>query len=187
MVMNQIDEIRDCPGCPGYEISIVGDVYSRWRRYGRRKHIIDQSRHRLRTWNGRGYTYVSFGADGRRRTANVGVLVLEAFRSPRPPGLQCRHLDGDRANNRLENLAWGTPKENAADKRRHGTELKGNRKPNARLHETDVAEVHTLNCEGVSRSEIARAFGVSRQMISHILAGKKWRHVFSNPRQDTRS
>jgi hypothetical protein len=33
----------------------------------------------------------------------------------------CRHLDGNPINNRLENLRWGTHKENKADAIKHGT------------------------------------------------------------------
>lgn len=33
----------------------------------------------------------------------------------------CRHLNGNPYDNRLENLAWGTPSENMLDKVRHGT------------------------------------------------------------------
>lgn len=52
----------------------------------------------------------------------VHELVLEAFDKPRPaPHYQVRHLDGNPHNNRLRNLAWGTPAENAQDKIRHGT------------------------------------------------------------------
>lgn len=51
----------------------------------------------------------------------VHRLVLEAFIGPCPSGMECRHLDGNPSNNRLENLLWGTPLENANDRRRHGT------------------------------------------------------------------
>jgi hypothetical protein len=50
----------------------------------------------------------------------VHTLVLTAFVGPCPQGMECRHLDGNPANNRLGNLKWGTPEENWADRRRHG-------------------------------------------------------------------
>jgi hypothetical protein len=48
-------------------------------------------------------------------------LVLEAFVGPRPPGMQCRHINGDSLDNRLENLAWGTASEDNYDRVRNGT------------------------------------------------------------------
>ena len=41
------------------------------------------------------------------------AAVLEAWGFPRPPGYQCDHINGDHFDNRLENLEWVTPQENA--------------------------------------------------------------------------
>lgn len=41
--------------------------------------------------------------------------MLEAFVGPRPHGQLGRHLDDDRDNNTLANLAWGTPAQNSQD------------------------------------------------------------------------
>ena len=45
----------------------------------------------------------------------VHRMVLEAFVGPCPEGMQCRHLNDVKNDNRLNNLAWGTRKENSAD------------------------------------------------------------------------
>jgi hypothetical protein len=50
----------------------------------------------------------------------VHRLVLEAFVGPCPPGMQALHWDDDRQNNRVSNLRWGTPSENASDSIRNG-------------------------------------------------------------------
>jgi hypothetical protein len=70
-----------------------------------------------RSIDGRGYMLVSLGFNKKRA---VHTLVLEAFVCPRPKGMQCRHLDDNKKNPRLENLCWGTPKENLADQYRNG-------------------------------------------------------------------
>lgn len=47
--------------------------------------------------------------------AAVHILVAEAFLGPRPGGMEeCRHLDGDKLNNRADNLRWGTRPGNAS-------------------------------------------------------------------------
>ena len=58
---------------------------------------------------------------GRGNTRMVHALVLTAFVGPRPPGADCRHLDGDPTNNHLANLRWGSRTENILDAVAHGT------------------------------------------------------------------
>jgi len=62
---------------------------------------------------------VSLGWNSRTRCVGVHRLVLEAFHRPPRPGEVGRHLDGDPANNDADNLAWGTPKQNAEDRALH--------------------------------------------------------------------
>lgn len=51
----------------------------------------------------------------------VHRVILRTFVGPCPEGMEAGHLDGDARNNRLENLAWVTPKENEDHKWGHGT------------------------------------------------------------------
>jgi hypothetical protein len=67
-----------------------------------------------------GYLTVTLSEKGTTATIKLHRLVLEAFIGPRPQGMVCRHLDGNKLNNRLSNLLWGTPAENAADRVLHG-------------------------------------------------------------------
>ena len=57
---------------------------------------------------------------GKNNTQFVHKLVLLAFVGPAPNKHECRHLNGDPADNRLENLCWGTRHENIMDSVRHG-------------------------------------------------------------------
>jgi hypothetical protein len=91
--------------------------------------------------------------------------------------MQCRHLDGDPANNRLDNLRWGTPIENAQDRKRHGTYINGSQVYNAILNEGDIPEVKRLTAEGIPRKVIAQRYGVTIWAIKGVIQGKTWRHV----------
>jgi len=62
-----------------------------------------------------GYPVVALCGKGKEVQRSVHRLVLEAFIGPKPEGAVTRHLDHSRNNNRLENLCYGTPKENSAD------------------------------------------------------------------------
>ncbi|HEY1174793.1 MAG TPA: HNH endonuclease signature motif containing protein [Phytomonospora sp.] len=60
-------------------------------------------------------------------TRHVHALVARAFLGPAPEGLEVRHLDGDKAHNGVENLAYGTRSENVLDRVRHGTHHEANK------------------------------------------------------------
>lgn len=66
--------------------------------------------------NGNGYLYVPLFVDGKKKTVRVNILVAEAF-IPKPDveegtKLDVAHLDSDRRNNNVSNLAWKTRSEN---------------------------------------------------------------------------
>lgn len=67
-----------------------------------------------------GYARVVLCRGGRMRTRFIHHLVLEAFVGPLPDGAITRHLNGDRTDNRLQNLMYGTFAENTADMIAHG-------------------------------------------------------------------
>ena len=67
--------------------------------------------------NGHGYLYIAISG----RKQRVHRLLLTTFVRPPKPGEVTRHLNGNPADNRLENLAWGTQAENMQDSVRHGT------------------------------------------------------------------
>ena len=104
----------------------------------------------------------------------VHVAVLEAFIGPRPPGQEARHLDRDRWNAALSNLAWGTPVENQADKRRHGTQPRGAKVASSKLTEDDVRAIRASREKGVV---LARRYSVNQVTISNIRHRVIWRHV----------
>ncbi len=107
-------------------------------------------------------------------------LVLTAFRGPCPEGMVTRHLNGVRTDNRLVNLAWGTPCENEADKVRHGTSRRGEDVPHAKLSEADVRALRDMHTrDGMSFAEIGRVLGVSRRTVTQAFNGETWRHVLA--------
>ncbi|NJK76353.1 MAG: hypothetical protein HC786_30100 [Richelia sp. CSU_2_1] len=84
---------------------------------------------------------------------------------PPTPFHQVRHLNGDPTCNNLENIAWGTAKENAADKIRQG-------RRSGRLSKfkfQDLEEMQNLACSGVPTKKIAERFQISRSYCSILI------------------
>jgi len=69
----------------------------------------------------RGYWRIQLNRNGEGSYFFVHRLVLAAFVDPCPDGMETRHLNGDPADNRLENLQYGTKSENNLDRVKHGT------------------------------------------------------------------
>lgn len=107
----------------------------------------------------------------------VHRLMLEAFVGPCPPGMQCRHLNGDRADNCLENLIWGTPKENQADRITHGTHARGSCSTRATITEAKALLIIDRLIAGVTCHKIAEDIGCSSAIVQQIGAGITWRHL----------
>jgi hypothetical protein len=106
----------------------------------------------------------------------VHRLVLNAFVGPCPPDQECRHLNGNRSDNRWpENIKWGTKEENTEDRARHGMDPVGERNMQAKLTESEVLEIKGL--PHLSDRELAKKFGVSYGTIWKIRSGRTWSHV----------
>jgi len=100
----------------GYTIREDGEVRSRFGRVVRQRH------------DGPGYARVELWQNGSGKKYLVHRLLAEAF-IPNPEGKpQVNHIDGDKANNALENLEWVTQSENQLHAYRAGLQ-RGYRKP----------------------------------------------------------
>lgn len=85
----------------------------------------------------------------------------------------CRHLDGNPANNRPENLRWGTAQENSDDMIRHGTRMYGESNHKAKLTERQVLDIYAQR-GAVGAEVLARQYGVKGWTIYKIWSGDNW-------------
>lgn len=72
-----------------------------------------------------GYRVIKLRDNHRIAHKAIHVLVLMAFRGPRPENYQGCHNDGQPRNNRLVNLRWDTVAANQADRKIHGSRKGG--------------------------------------------------------------
>ena len=112
------------PGFDGfYEVSNFGNVRSLTRcvPYGRYKGMTYKGRD-IKQFITRAYLSVTLSRAGVTKTAYTHELVLLAFEGARPKTAtrgEIRHLDGNKLNNALTNLKYGTIGENSADRVLH--------------------------------------------------------------------
>lgn len=177
-------EYRDIPGFPDYQASTCGRIWTRresghngaaswspWR---------PMSPCRYHATKGRNpYLGVNLWRDGKVYPRKVHRLILETFVGPCPPGMQCRHLNGNASDNRLENLRWGTPKENTEDTDRLGMRRPavGARIASAKLTAGDVAAIRLAWIAGESPTRLGRQYGLSRASVIAAATGVTWAHV----------
>ena len=124
----------------------------------------------------KGYLEVSLCKEGRKSHFRVHILVMRAFVGPCPEGKQTRHLNGNHADNRTDNLRYGTPVENAGDMISHGRQPRGENNGQAVLMATQVNAIRSLSAD-VSHAEIARRFGVNPQTIMNVRLRRTWKHL----------
>lgn len=172
--MARAEEWRAVEGWP-YEVSDQGRVRRSEPGQGAQsgRVLVPEERHG-------GYLRVVLHRNGSPQGFLVHHLVLEAFVGPRPEGMECNHRDGDKADNRPENLEWVTRTDNIRHAEENGlrADRRGHRNGNSKLNPVAVKVIrHFLKKPGYTKARIARAYGVSRQTISDIAAGRTWIHV----------
>jgi hypothetical protein len=168
----------DVPGQPGFRAREDGKILTNWTYRGRaiRKHNwIQGDEWFTADTNEMDSGYVTVRMYDRRDL--VHRVILLSFIGPCPTGLQCRHGNGKRNDNRLDNLSWGTQSENEIDKRLHGTAQIGERNGMARLQDADVILIRQLYESGHRVGELARMFDETHPTISRIIARKTYKHV----------
>ncbi|NTV51304.1 MAG: hypothetical protein HGA69_00510 [Desulfobulbaceae bacterium] len=116
------------------------------------------------------------------KTIHVKIYraVIKAFCKEEPN--QCvRHLDGDKLNNSIDNLKWGSYKDNYEDSVRHGVKgcgcmLKGEETPNSKLVEQDIRDIRQ-RAVSESMQSISKDYPVSYNTIRRIVKLEKWVHI----------
>lgn len=146
-----------------YEVSNHGNV--RAIKSGKLKKItIDKTTKR---------PFLNLWQNNKQFVVRVHKLVMEAFIGKRPEGMECCHNDGNAFNNHLDNLRWDTPKNNYADKIKHGTTNRGERCATAKL---TLEQVRAIRKDDRLQRFIAADYNIAESMISRIKNGVRWQH-----------
>lgn len=159
-----------------YEVSNLGNIRSIGRMVKSKNNSLKFSEGRdiKKILQGTGYYSVNLSRLGKIKTKLVHSLVLEAFCGPKPINSHCMHLDGDKTNNVISNLRYGSPSCNAAFMIDDGTVSKGEKRHNSKLTEESVLDIRAMAKEGISYKEIKNKYDVGITTICAIVKRRNW-------------
>ncbi|OFY33800.1 MAG: hypothetical protein A2275_17860 [Bacteroidetes bacterium RIFOXYA12_FULL_35_11] len=129
-----------------------------------------------------GYRRVSLKINKQTERFFIHQLVAEAF-IPKPSAEHTHiiHIDSNKKNNQVSNLAWVTKEELNKRMYQHFVKYRKNYKgviiSNSNLKEEDVKLLKTMINKGIPQYKIAKMFCVSATQIKRITRGENWSHV----------
>jgi hypothetical protein len=128
----------------------------------------------------RGYPKVWLIRNGKGFCPKVHRLVAAAFLGPCPEGKETNHKDGEKRNNRSENLEYVTHKENVAHSIRHGLYRLGSSRNNSVLTEALVRKMrkeYKPYVRGLTIPALAEKYGLNQRVAHYAVTGRTWKHV----------
>ena len=146
------------PGYSDYQVSDAGQIRSV--KFGRTMILKPSTA-------GAGYLVVDLCKNGKRKTCQIHRLVLAAFQGPCPDGKECNHKDGDKLNNRVENLKYVTRSENGLHAYRTGLST-----PPGEKKVLQLTKDGQFIAEYKSQSEASRRTEAYSQSISACCNGR---------------
>lgn len=163
-----------------YEVSNLGGVRSLDRtgwhqgRWGQ-MHMRFPAREMRINADLNGYHYLKLRLPGEKaQHCLVHRLVMAAHFGLPPEGMQVNHKDGEKANNRLDNLEYCTARENL----RHCIDVLGKKRGEGTgLAKLRSNQIQTIRNDQRFLREIAADYGVTLQAIHHVKSNKNWAHI----------
>jgi hypothetical protein len=152
-------------GFPQYCINKKGDVYSH------------RSKRLLTPFLVLGYLRVDL-RNPAHNYRQIHRLLAETFISNKHKNKNVRHLDDNKLNNTLNNLAWGSDSDNVQDCIRNGHFPFGEKHGRAVLNTSKVKLARLLHSEfGWSIDRIAKLFKTANSTIQMVLTFKTWKNA----------
>jgi len=163
-----------------HEISNTGKI--------RHKH---SGRERKLRFSNRGYMQVMFKCkDGKHLMCSIHRLVAITFLDNPYNKKTVNHIDGDKTNNRVDNLQWATLSEQHKHaytnglsgfyKLNNGGGNRGEQNTNSKLTEDGAKEIRQLRAKNPKKwtyGKLAKKYEVNKGTIASVIKYKTWAHV----------
>lgn len=167
-------DIRDYEGF--YQVSNLGRVRSvdRWIDRKGSPYLAKGKVLSMNKLNKSGYRICCLSRNDNKKYMRFNRLVAIAF-IPNPEDKPfVNHIDGDRLNDRFDNLEWCTNGENIQHAYDTGLAKKGEDHIQSKLSKQEVRDIYVLAKNKTYRQwEIAEKYKISRPLVSKILNGKE--------------
>lgn len=167
-----------------YEISDRGRVKSKDRKVRGSYNSKRLLKGRIKAaWiSNRGYRRIQLCNEENHKHFQISRLVAEAFIGKQPKNKKfINHIDGNKLNDRVENLEWCTQSENVlhAYKKGLAKPARGELNGQAKLNEKQVRIIkHILNIPNhISFKLIANILKVHQSTIYDIKYNRTWKHL----------
>lgn len=166
------------PGYPGYHISKRGRIYSRWDVNG--KGILNK-RYPLKQphLNKKGRYIIGLSQPGLGTTKWLVHRLVALVYLPNPEGLPyvC-HKDNVPTNNSVNNLYWGTQKDNMSQASKEGRMIQAKGKDSVHYKGTEIQRsyIPRLINLGFTRKEISEIMNLGVQLVSDYY--NKYKEVY---------
>ena len=156
------------PGYPGYHISKRGKIYSRWDVNG--KGILSKRYHLKQPHlNKKGRYIIGLSQPGIGTTKWLIHRLVALVYLPNPEGLPyvC-HKDNVPTNNSVNNLYWGTQKDNMSQASKEGRMIQAKGKDSVHYKGTEIQRsyIPRLINLGFTRKEISEIMNLGVQLVS---------------------
>lgn len=154
---------KDIKNYPKYQVSNLGRVKSLNYMRTNREKVLSLKTTRC------GYLTFLLYKNGKRKNALVHRVVAEAFLPNLDNKPQVNHMNGDKTNNRVDNLEWATQSENEKHAFRTGLKHKPINKYNILQYDTRGNLIKVWD----SAREIKDNLGISKTQIGLCANGKQ--------------
>lgn len=166
------------PGYPGYHISKRGRIYSRWDVNG--KGILNKRYHLKQPHlNKKGRYIIGLSQPGLGTTKWLVHRLVALVYLPNPEGLPyvC-HKDNVPTNNSVNNLYWGTQKDNMSQASKEGRMIQAKGKDSVYYKGTEIQRsyIPRLINLGFTRKEISEIMNLGVQLVSDYY--NKYKEVY---------